>query len=79
MNINKNTLLFVNFDIKFILLVLEIKARNIFKNINNPKNAVNKYLSVKSYEYICFIRDDFRKNIHINVENKPSINIWFIM
>ena len=75
MNINKNILLFASFDIKFILLVLEINARNIFKNINKPKNAVNKYLSVKLYEYICFIRDDFKKNIHINVENRPSINI----
>ena len=46
-NITKNTLFFFKLDNIFNLCVLELNAMNISRNINNPKNAVNKYLSVK--------------------------------
>ena len=66
--INMNTLFFNKLANVLILYVLALTALKIAKNINNPKNAVIKYLSLGSYLYIDLIILDFKKNIEIAQE-----------
>ena len=56
-----NPLFFIKFENKFILVVLALKALNIAKKINNPKNAVIKYLLLQSTLNNSFIKLLFKK------------------
>ena len=74
---NMNTLFFNILESTLILCVLQLNALNIAIKINNPKKAVNIYLSEISYLYKHLINSDFKNHIHIIVEYSPLKNISF--